>query len=220
MKLTLYSYWRSSASWRVRIGLHLKGLDFETVPVHLVRGGGEQHGSDHLARNPMAQVPVLEVQGAPGVEGPLRLTQSLAILSWLDRVRGGPRLWPEDAVLGARAFELAEIVNAGIQPLQNLAVLQALEAAGVDKMAWGREVIARGLRAVMERSEGVRGAFLVGDAPSVADLCLVPQLYNARRFGVDLSPMGPLVDIEARCEEISAFDLAHPDRQPDAPEGA
>lgn len=214
MKRTLYGYWRSSASWRVRIGLHLKGLAFDTVPVHLVRDGGEQHGDAHRSRNPMEQVPVLEIDDGTGC--PVQLTQSLAILTWAEAYVPQPALWPSDPLARARAVELAEIVNAGIQPLQNLSVLQALEAHGVDKAAWGRQVIARGLHAVLARSAVCRGAFLVGEEVSVADVCLIPQMYNARRFGVDLEPLAPLVEIEARCAQLSAFASAHPDAQPDA----
>ncbi len=214
MSVTLYAYWRSSASWRVRIGLHLKGVPHRIEPVHLVRDGGEQHGEAHRARNPMAQVPVLAVpDGAGGVH---LLTQSMAILDWLDATWPTPALYPADPWERARAIELAEIVNAGTQPLQNLGILQAIEGLGGDKLAWGRDVIAKGLAAVQARAQGASGAFLVGDAVSVADLCLVPQLYNARRFGVDLQPLSALVEIEARCAEIPAFKAAHPDLQPDA----
>lgn len=212
MSLTLYAYWRSSASWRVRIGLQLKDVPHRIVPVHLVRDGGEHRQDAHTARNPMQQVPVLEVDGEP----PLRLTQSLAILTWLDATHPDPPLWPADPVARAHAVEFAEIVNAGIQPLQNLSMLQTLERLGADKIAWGREVIDTGLQALQSRASGVSGRFMVGDQVSVADLCLVPQLYNARRFGVDLSALSLLTRIEAACEELPAFAAAHPDRQPDA----
>lgn len=213
MTLRLYGYWRSSASWRVRIALHLKGVPFDTVPVHLVRDGGEHKQEAHRARNPMGQVPVLEVEG----EGPpLRLTQSMAILAWLDAVHPDPALWPADPLARARAIERAEIVNAGIQPLQNLSVLDAFERAGVDRTAWGREVIASGLDALEALCPGVAGTFMVGHAPSIADVCLVPQLYNARRFGVDLDSVPTLRRIEAACEALPGFAAAHPDLQPDA----
>lgn len=218
--VVLHGYWRSSATWRVRIGLALKGVDYTNVPVHLVKDGGMQHSAAHVARNPMHQVPVLEaVHTAPdGTRAPVQLTQSLAILGFLDAVcpADAPRLIPADPMAAARAWQLAEIVNAGIQPLQNLSVLQALAAQGVDKGAWGKDVIGRGLAALLATSADCRGTYLVGDAPSIADICLVPQMYNARRFGVDLEPLAALVEIEARCAALPAFAAAHPDVQPDA----
>jgi len=216
VSLTLYAYWRSSASWRVRIGLQLKDVPHQIVPVHLVRDGGEHRMDAHTARNPLQQVPVLEVSGGEDGGPPLRLTQSLAILTWLDAVYPEPALWPADPVARAHAVELAEIVNAGIQPLQNLSLLQTMERLGADKIAWGREVIDKGLRAMASRASGVAGRFMVGDEVSIADVCLVPQLYNARRFGVDLSDMPLLTRVEAACEALPAFAAAHPDRQPDA----
>jgi len=205
--LKLYSYWRSSASWRVRIGLELKGLAYEYVPVHLVQDGGQQHAGAHHERNPMNQVPVLEI-------GDLQLTQSLAILEYLDETYPGAPLLPEGAVGRARARQLAEVVNSGIQPLQNLHVLQKIGAEGGDKGAWGKYFIQRGLDAL----EAMAGdtPFLAGDEPSIADICLVPQLYNARRFQCDLDTWPKLLAIEARCEALPAFQAAHPDQQPDA----
>lgn len=216
--MRLYGYWRSSASWRVRIGLALKGLDVEIVPVHLVRDGGEQHGDDHAARNPLHQVPVLEVPSPDAADPrPIHLTQSLAILAWLDATHPEPRLIPEDPFGRARAWQLAEVVNSGIQPLQNLNVLQRLAALGVDEKAWARDAIARGLTALEALVADVESPFLVGATPTIADLCLVPQLYNARRFGIDLSTCPTLTRVEANCEALPAFAAAHPDRQPDAP---
>lgn len=209
--MKLYGYWRSSSAWRVRIGLALKGVEVEHVPVHLVSDGGQQHTADHRMRNPLRQVPVLEI------DGPVYLSQSLAILTWLDETFPEPSLLPGDAVQRARIWQLAEVVNAGIQPLQNLRVLQKLEARGVDKAAWGREVIAEGLAGLEAMAAATAGRYMVGDQVSLADICLVPQLYNARRFGVELSPLPTLVRVEAACEALDAFQVAHPDRQPDAP---
>lgn len=206
--MKLYAYWRSSASWRTRIALHLKGLEVDIVPVNLLEGA--QKGDDHRARSPMAQVPVLELDDGT------QLTQSLAIVRWLDQVRPAPPLVPRDPLQGARAWALAEVVNAGIQPLQNLTVLQRLAACGVDRKEWGATVIRDGLVALQSLAEPHAGQFLVGDAPSVADLCLVPQLYNARRFDVDLSDLSLLTRVEAHCEALDAFQRAHPDQQPDA----
>jgi maleylpyruvate isomerase len=207
--MKLYSYWRSSASWRVRIGLGMKGLEYEYVPVNLVREGGEQHKPDYHALNPMEQVPTLELD-----DGRL-LAQSLAILEYLDETHPEPALMPRDPYLRARVRQLAELVNAGIQPLQNTGPQQRLKALGVDEVAWSRHFIAQGLLAMAATAEATAGRFLVGDAPTLADVCLVPQLYNARRFGVDLSLIPLLGRIEAACLELEAFQLAQPDRQPD-----
>jgi maleylpyruvate isomerase len=198
----------------VRIALNLKGLPYDYAPVHLVRDGGEQLRPDHLARNPMGQVPVLEVVA----EGEtVQLTQSLAIVLYLEARWPEPPLLPDDAAGIARAWALAEIVNSGIQPLQNIGVIRRLAEAGVDTDAWCRDAIAKGLHALEALVRDDTSAFMVGDRPGVADVCLVPQLYNARRFGVDLQPYPRLLAIEARCVELPAFVSAHPDRQPDAP---
>lgn len=212
--MKLYGYWRSSSAWRVRIALHHKQLSFENIPVHLVNDGGQQRKPEHTARNPMAQVPVLAVEHL-GEEH--HLSQSLAILEYLEETHPEPALLPRDPVQRAKARQLAEMVNSGIQPLQNLRVLVALQSTyGVDRLVWGRSVIADGLAAVEAVAQHTSGAFLVGDTPSFADLCLVPQLYNARRFSVDLEPLPTLRAIEARCEALPAFAAAHPSQQPDA----
>jgi maleylpyruvate isomerase len=214
LKLTLHSYWRSSCSWRVRIALSHKGLAYDYVPVHLVRSGGEQHGPDFAAKSPLEQVPYLEVEENGRRFG---LVQSLAILEWLEEIRPEPPLLPRDAVAGGTARQLAEVVNAGIQPLQNLSVLQAIkEIPGAHAKDWARRWIAHGLGALERVAARTSGDYLVGDAPTFADLCLVPQLYNARRFAVELSPYPTLLRVEARCEMLPAFQAAHPDRQPDA----
>ena len=206
--MKLYAYWRSSSAWRVRIALNLKQIEHEIVSVNLLNG--EQRGDEHVARSPLAQVPVLELGDGS------RLTQSLAILRWLDQVRPSPPLVPRDPLLGAKAWALAEVVNAGIQPLQNLKVLLALEAQGVPRKEWGAQVIRDGLVAMEALAADTAGDFLVGDAPSVADILLVPQLYNARRFGTTLDDLELLLAVEARCAELPAFAAAHPDQQPDA----
>jgi len=208
--MKLYGYWRSSASWRVRIGLGLKGLEVEHHSVHLVRDGGEQHGTDHLKRNPMRQVPVLELDDGR------QLTQSLAILAYLDAQHPEPPLLPSDPYLRGRAWALTEVVNSGIQPLQNLATLQHLTRLGVDRMAWGRHHIHQGLLNLQTMATDTAGRFLVGDDVSLADIALIPQLYNARRFEVPLDALDLLLQIEARCETLEAFQAAHAHQQPDA----
>lgn len=214
MTLRLYSFWRSSSAWRVRLGLGLKGLAFELVPVDLL--ALEQYGEAHRARNPMAQVPVLEV-----TEGgrTARLAQSMAILEWLDERFPAPPLLPADLDGRARVRMLAEHVNSGIQPLQNAVVLRTLreKLPGYDR-EWAARFISEGLAALeLAVGDGGAGRFCHGDAPGLADCYLVPQLYNARRFGVDVAPFPTLLRIEEACNALAPFQAAHPDRQPDAP---
>jgi maleylpyruvate isomerase len=224
--MKLYSYWRSSCSWRVRIALHWKGVAHEIVPVHLLADGGQHRRGDYRARNPMAQVPLLELdvdgeraeQGAHGAQrGVQRIGQSLAILAYLEERFPEPALLPGDPYLRARARQLAELVASGIQPLQNLSVTQHLDELGQDSKAWLRYWVDRGLRAFDETAAETRGAFCVGDQVSWADLCLIPQLYSARRFGIDLSEVPALLAIEERCQAFEAFRRAAPEQQIDAP---
>lgn len=212
--MKLHGYWRSSATYRVRIALGLKELAYEVAPVHLLEGGGQQHTEPFKAMNPMSQVPVLEVtEGTKTVH----LAQSIAILEYLEEAYPRPALLPADPVLRARARQLAELVSSGIQPLQNLFVLQRLKEHGVDATAWSQLFNRRGLAAYHAIAEATAGTFSVGDQPTFADCALVPQLYNARRFGVDVEAEFPLLArIDAACAERPAFQAAHPDRQPDA----
>ena len=213
--LTLYSYWRSSAAYRVRIGLNLKGLAYETRPVHLVRDGGEQHAEDYRALNPQELVPML-------VDGGRRITQSLAILEYLDEAFPKPALLPADLRGRARVRALAQLVACDIHPLNNLRVLQylkrenGLEQPAID--AWMRHWMHQGFAAMetMLAESPETGRFCHGGSPTIADCCLVPQLYNARRFGLDLSPYPTLVRIDANCLALPAFDAARPENQPDA----
>jgi len=217
MILRLYGYWRSSSTWRVRIGLGLKGLAYERTIVNLLEQ--EQFRAAHLARNPTGQVPVLEVEGRGGARDPLRLVQSMAILEWLDESFPDPPLLPPDLDGRARVRALAEHVNSGIQPMQNAIVLRTLKEKlpGYER-EWARFFIQRGLEA-LERAvlDGGAGRFCHGDAPGLADCYLVPQLGNARRYGVDLAPFPTLRRIEEACAALAPFLAAHPDHQPDAP---
>jgi len=213
--MKLYGYWRSSCSYRVRIALAHKGLEVEHAAVHLVRDGGEQHAEGFTRKNPMGQVPVLELERGGAV---VQLGQSVAILEYLEEAHPEPPLLPSDPWLRARARQLTEIVNAGIQPLQNLRVMQALDRQhGVDAKAWSRGHIHAGLLAFQAVCEGVAGRYCVGDAVSFADCALIPQLYNARRFGIDVEKELPLLHrIDEACGALEAFQVAHPDRQHDA----
>lgn len=209
----LHSYFRSSASWRVRIALAWKGIEYEYVPVHLVRDGGEQHSAAYRALNPLRSVPTLEIDGVV-------LAESLAIIEYLEETRPNPPLLPSDPVQRARVRQLAEVVNSGIQPVQNLRVLQKLgrdwNADDAARAHWARHWIELGLEALEKLLERHSGTYSVGDDVTVADVCLVPQLYNARRFGVELAPFENVRRIEDALGQLPAFQAAAPDKQPDA----
>jgi maleylpyruvate isomerase len=214
MKIVLHNYWRSSASTRVRIGLGLKGLPYEYVAVNILAGA--QHAEAYRATNPMGQVPTLEITEDDGAR--FALTQSVAILEYLDERWPDPPLLPRDRGLRARARALAELVNAGIQPLHNTGVLRRIKKLGADEQAWAREAIADGLVAFARLAAETAGAFCVGDVPTIADCCLVPQLFAARRVGVDLAVphLAQLLEIEARCIALPQVAQALPEHQPDA----
>ncbi len=212
--MKLYSYWRSSCSWRVRIALNLKGLAYTYEPVHLMKDGGQQNSEAYRDLNPMRTVPTLEFEEGGVVR---RLSQSLAIMEYLEERYRTPPLLPADPLLRARVRMLAEMVNSGIQPLQNLSVLQFVknELKGDEKVFAGHWN-ARGLTAFEAAVKETAGTFCLGETVSIADICLVPQLFGARRYGVDLAQFPTLTRIEAACEKLPAFQAAHPDRQPDA----
>ena len=213
--LVLYSYWRSSCSFRVRIALNLKGLPYEYRGVHLVRDGGEQNKQIYRDINPLAQVPSLVHEGRV-------LTQSMAIAEYLDDIHPEPALFPADPFDAARVRAACEVINAGIQPLQNLRLLQELARRyQVDdemKADWSRFWMARGLAALEVQLAKTAGDFSFGDTATAADSFLVPQLYNARRFALDLAPYPTVTRVEAHCLTQGAFVAAAPERQPDAPE--
>ncbi len=214
--LKLYSYFRSSAAYRVRIALGLKGLAYQTLPVHLLKGGGEQHQAAYRALNPQGLVPALQTE-----DGAV-LTQSLAILEYLDEDYGGPALLPQGAVARARVRALSQAIACDLHPLNNLRVLGYLKnELGADdaaKNAWYAHWVALGLQAVedMLARSADTGRFCHGDAPGMADCCLVPQVFNARRFQCPLDAYPTIQRIAAACEELPAFQQAAPDRQPDA----
>jgi maleylacetoacetate isomerase len=214
--IKLYSYWRSSAAYRARIALNLKGLAYELVPVNLARDGGEHHRTEFHSVNPQELVPVL-------IDGGRVIRQSLAIVEYLDEVYDGPRLLPVGARERARARALALLVACDIHPLNNLRVLNYLErefaTPQVERERWVRHWIEEGLRPLEEllASNPSTGAFCEGDTPTMADICLVPQLYNARRFSVDLTPYPTIRRIGEHCSTLQAFDTARPEAQPDAP---
>ncbi len=203
----LFHYWRSSSSWRVRFGFSLKGLPYEPIAISLLDGSSE--APEHLERNPAGFVPVLEIPG----NDHHRLTESLAILLYLEeRHPETPRLLPEDPYLKARCWALAETVNAGIQPIQNLPVLHRHSTDPEEQKNWARHFIRKGLEVYETLCAPIRGRFSVGDHPTLADLCLSPQLYNADRYQVDWSDLTHLVEIERACRELPAWTESHPDR--------
>lgn len=209
--MRLYDYWRSSAAYRVRIALNWKGLAYEQLAVDLRRGA--QRSPEFLAINPQGLVPVLE-------DGEARLTQSLPILNYLEERYPEPPLLPADLAGRARARAIAVAIACEIHPLNNLRVLQYLERElRLDedrRLAWYRHWIAEGLGPIEIMLAAAGGEFCVGDAPSLADVCLVPQVYNARRYQCDLEPYPTIRRIDARCRALEAFARAAPERQPDA----
>ncbi|MDX2056012.1 MAG: maleylacetoacetate isomerase [Polyangiaceae bacterium] len=210
--MKLFGYWRSSCTWRVRIGLNLKGIAYEYVPTHLVRNGGEQFSEAFRKLNPHAQVPLLVVEDQTP---PFCLGQSVAILEYLEERYPEPSLLPKTPEARARCRQIAEVVNSGIQPLQNLSVLNRLQAENADAQGFARHFIELGLRSLEALASAESGPFFLDETPTFADLFLVPQLYNARRFQIDLRPFSRLLAIEQACEALPAFQAAHPSVQPD-----
>ncbi len=212
MQLILYDYWRSSASYRVRIALNLKGVDYRRVPVDLLEG--EQRDEAYRALNPQGFVPMLEADGE-------RLKQSLAIISWLEWKYPTSPLLPANPSVRSHVFALALTIAADIHPLNNLRVLKRLSAMGVEQAArdeWYRHWITEGFDALEALAAPRAGRFLFGDAPTLADICLVPQMYNARRFEVPLDTWPTLVRADAEACALVPFADAHPDRvNPAAP---
>ena len=211
--LVLHTYFRSSAAYRVRIALEFKGLAYQATPVHLLRGGGEQHAAAFAALNPAELVPVL-------VDGDVTLTQSLAIIEYLDETRPATPLLPADAAGRARVRAMAQTVACEIHPLNNLRVMQYLETTlGVAveaRRAWYAQWVGLGfktLEAVLQQSSG---RYCHGDTPTLADCCLVPQIYNAERFHVPLDAYPNLCRIAEACRQLPAFQRAAPEAQADA----
>ncbi|GIX34773.1 MAG: maleylacetoacetate isomerase [Lysobacteraceae bacterium] len=214
--LTLFSYWRSSAAYRVRIGLALKRLPYELRPVHLLEGGGEQHRPEYRAIHPQELVPAL-------LHGKRVIRQSLAILEYLEETFPEPAIMPATARERARVRALALAVACDIHPLNNLRVLQFLErewnVPQPEREAWVRRWIETGFEAIeaMLADSPSTGDFCEGELPSIADCCLVPQVFNARRFGVDMSRYPTIERIERNCLALPEFAQASPENQPDAP---
>jgi len=211
MPLTLHSYWRATAPYRVRIGLNLKGLAYDYAPVHLVKG--VQHSDEYRALNAQELVPSLVTEDGR------TLTQSLAILEWLEEVHPVPPLLPADAHGRAVVRAMAGIVACDIHPLNNLRIQQQLTSLGVDdagREVWSQRWINDGFRALEPMVARHGRGFAFGATPTLADCCLIPQVYSAHRYGVALEPYPAIAAVAARAAEHPAFAAAHPDRQPDA----
>ncbi len=210
--MKLYDYWRSSAAYRVRIGLNLKGIPYDHICVHLVKDGGQQHSADYKTTNPQGLVPSLELD-----DGTV-LTQSMAILEYLDDICPPPAFLPEKAENKAYVRSLANLIACDIHPVNNLRILTYLtETLGVDdgaKMTWYRHWIAKGFDALEARLED--SDFCFGDQPGLADICLIPQVYNAHRFNLDMAPYPKISRINEACLKHPAFEKAIPENQPDA----
>jgi maleylacetoacetate isomerase len=217
--MLLYNYFRSSASFRVRIALNLKGLPYDYKPIHLVRHGGEQRLPDFLALNPDGLVPVMidDTQDPPA-----KLTQSLAMVEYLDEVHPEPPLLPHDPVERARVRALALAIACEIHPINNLRVLryltQVLKVDDAAKNAWYRHWVETGLAAFEAQlaASPMTGRFCHGDTPTLADLTLVPQIFNARRFDCDLGHLTTVQRVYDACMALDAFTQAFPGEQPDA----
>lgn len=213
--MKLYTFFRSSASYRVRIALNLKGLAYEQTPIHLRRGGGEQFSAAYKRINPQALVPALEDNGRV-------FTQSLAIIEYLEEKYPNPPLLPAAAADRALVRSMAMVIACEVHPIQNLRVLTVVkrEYQQTDEQVnqWARHWIDLGLSALeqMILAQPNRGKFCFGDTPTLADICLVPQLGNARRYGCDLAQYPTIVSIEKNCVTIPAFANAAPEKQPDA----
>lgn len=211
--MKLYGYWRSSAAYRVRIALNLKAIDCQLISVHLVKNGGEQHQDDYVAMNPSHLVPTL-------VDADLVLNQSLAIIDYLDNKYSDVALYPSDIALKAKVHALSLDIACEIHPINNLRVQQYLvNELSLDdkaKMAWVHHWMATGFASVEAQLVKTSGKFCFSDDVTMADICLVPQVYNAKRFGIDLTAYPNICRITDNCNMLTAFDKALPENQDDA----
>lgn len=213
-KLTLYNYFRSSSAYRVRIALNLKQIPYESIAVHLLNNGGEQNSATYKAVNPMAQVPTL-------ADGDFTLGQSMAIISYIDELEPKPKLFPTHLKERARAIQLCEVINSGIQPLQNLRVLQELEgrfnADAAAKESWSQFWIQKGFEGLEALLKQTAGQFCMGDQPTAVDCFLIPQVFVANRFNLKVAEFSTIHKINQTCLALKPFIDAHPDNQPDSP---
>jgi maleylpyruvate isomerase len=211
--MKLYGYWRSSAAYRVRIALNLKNIDVELIPVHLVNNGGEQHERNYVALNPTHLVPTL-------VDGDLVLNQSLAIIEYLDNQFPVTPLYPTNYAEKALVQGLTLDIACEIHPVNNLRVQQylvnELECDEQAKLQWSHYWMNTGFTAIEKKLAKTAGLYCFGDSITIADLCLIPQVYNANRFKLDMTPFPIINGIVERCNQLPAFIKALPENQPDA----
>eukprot|EP01060_Flectonema_neradi_P036880 TRINITY_DN725_c0_g1_i1.p1 TRINITY_DN725_c0_g1~~TRINITY_DN725_c0_g1_i1.p1 ORF type:complete len:222 (+),score=51.60 TRINITY_DN725_c0_g1_i1:53-718(+) len=208
--LTLHSYWRSSCSWRVRIALAVKGVEYKYEAVNLLKG--EQKGEKYVAeKNVMKQVPSLDV-------GDDVLSQSLAIMEYIEEVYPGPSLLPDSAIDKAKVRELCQIIASGIQPIQNLAVIAKIAAdfGEEHKPKWANYWITQGFVSLEKQLQKTAGKYCFGDQITMADACLIPQIYNANRFAVDMTQFPTIVKVKKNLDEVEVIRKAEPENMPDA----
>ncbi|KAH8293821.1 hypothetical protein KR054_005078 [Drosophila jambulina] len=205
----LYSYWSSSCSWRVRIALNLKEISYEIKPTSLLKTvSNHAYTPEYLEVNPMQTVPALKIDGHS-------LCDSVAIMHYLEQTRPQPALLPQDPVARAKVHEIVQLICSGIQPLQNSSVLDLI---GKDKsLDWAQHWISRGFRGLERVLSQSAGKYCVGNELTIADICLVPQVRNARRYKADLSPYPTIVRLDEELQELEAFKSTHPSKQPDCP---
>jgi len=206
--MKLYGYFRSGAAYRVRIALNLKAIKVEQISRHL--RNGEQRDPAYLEINPQGLVPALVLE-----DGTV-LTQSLAIMDWLEETHPNPPLLPKDPIRRAKVRAFAQSIACDTHPVQNLRVLQRVKSLGQDDTAWARAINLEGLTAANELIKGEKGPFCFGSQPTLADICLIPQVANARRFKADISGLTRLQEAIKACEAHKAFQDAEPEKQPDA----
>jgi len=215
--MKLFGYWRSSAAYRVRIALHLKNISCESITVHLVKNGGEQHSDEYTSLNPTHLVPTLVDDS---VEGGLVLNQSMAILDYLDNKYPESPLYPENIIDKAKVQALSFDIACEIHPVNNLRIQQylvkELDVDDANKLAWSHHWMNVGFTAFEQQLQKTSGKFCFGDQITIADLCLVPQVYNANRFKVDMSEFPLINAIVERCNQLPAFIKALPENQEDA----
>uniref|UniRef100_A0A665UVZ4 Maleylacetoacetate isomerase n=1 Tax=Echeneis naucrates TaxID=173247 RepID=A0A665UVZ4_ECHNA len=208
-KPVLYGYFRSSCSWRVRIAFALKGVEYDQVPVNLIKDGGQQLTEQYKTRNPMQQVPAVEVDG-------VTLSQSLAVIQYIDETRPGPRLLPADPKKRAQVRMISDLIASGIQPLQVSNYDRQVGVISFPKHIANFKFISEpfSLESILKQTSG---KYCVGDEISMADICLVPQVYNAERFKVDVGQYPTIKRLNQTLLEIEAFKVSHPSCQPDTP---